>query len=138
MPVFLRGQIYHHICLCLYKWKLRVNVIIIHIFIIVNKLFELYLRYAARFDCNVVYNLKVKLLDEKSKVLRKWSFSDHKPAGKNWFKVYIHFLHIYSPSGEPFQNTWLTFNIFLKEKKSRRMISIKLYINSHTVIQMFK
>ncbi|XP_078313952.1 F-box only protein 6-like [Crassostrea virginica] len=43
--------------------------------------------YAARFDCNVVYNLKVKLLDEKSKVLRKWSFSDHKPAGKNWFKA---------------------------------------------------
>lgn len=43
--------------------------------------------YAARFDCKMVYQIKVKLLDEESKELKKWSFSDHKPAGKDWFKV---------------------------------------------------
>lgn len=43
--------------------------------------------YAARFDCKMVYKLKVELLDERLKVMKKWFFSDHKPAGRDWFKV---------------------------------------------------
>ncbi|XP_048734147.1 F-box only protein 44-like isoform X1 [Ostrea edulis] len=43
--------------------------------------------YAARFDCKMEYHIKVKLLDGESKVLNKWSFSDEKEAGRDWFKV---------------------------------------------------
>ncbi|XP_062587269.1 F-box only protein 6-like [Saccostrea cucullata] len=43
--------------------------------------------YAARFDCKMEYHIKVKLLDAESKELDKWSFSDEKPAGRDWFQV---------------------------------------------------
>ncbi|XP_061174325.1 F-box only protein 6-like [Saccostrea echinata] len=43
--------------------------------------------YAARFDCKMEYHIKVELLDAESKVLDKWSFSDEKPAGRDWFQV---------------------------------------------------